>query len=72
MKTETHPLDHVLGPTGLPSRLVLSERERQQLRTAAVLLAAIRECMADDERDTDIALAAYTCEDLAAEGFVQL
>lgn len=57
--------------------LRLSARERATLARAANLLAAIRERATNAEDDpseilTDIALAAYTCADLANEGRLDL
>lgn len=47
----------------------LTGRERATLARAAVILHGLRERLGDDDSDvaTDVALAAYTCEDVAGD-----
>lgn len=51
-------------------KVVLSERERQALRRAADILEHLRDLRnggnldADDDFNTDVALAGFTCRDL--------
>ncbi len=55
-------------------RVVLNERERTTMPKAAAILTDIRTAAQEDEDDpsmTDIAMAAYTCQDVAEfEGIV--
>lgn len=71
MRVTAHPMERALGGTGLPDRLVFSERERATLRAASAILAKARDRL-DDDTDTDVALAMYTCEELAQAGMVNL
>lgn len=74
MRVTTDPIASIVG---IDLRtLTLSKAERDLLRRASVVLAAIREAVTDgdldDERGHDVGMASYTCADLADEGKVDI